>query len=225
MGVQMIQRRRYAVLAGIADILFYAVIAGAIFALIGAFVKYSYRPVHSVYIAGVLIFALIVYHLLISRKVQWLSPGELTAGRFIHQDKKMWLNPYHRNRWALYSLQIITLIVVGSSWYKLFNGHTYPLLLVVGLIAVLSIVMYGVSIIGSGSLRGILPIFFYYLLLAGLVIVGKKFYGILESTWIPLLILFLNLAACIGVAAWFYSKDHEETSSEPEVPSAESRNE
>ena len=136
------------------------------------------------------------------------------SGRSIHEEKKMWINPYDRNRWALILIQMVTLVIAGNSWDRLSDGHIYSIPLVVLRIILLTIVLYSIAVTGQGSLRGILFIIFYYISMAISVGFGNHSSDIPGSIWIFLALCFLGLAVFAGIVAIVYSRDRKGTTKE-----------
>jgi len=73
----------------------------------------------------VLILFLIFYYRIICKKINWLSPGEIIAGRIINDRYKEWVNPYGINRFFLFFTIIFTLVIFGNSWDGLSRGEIY----------------------------------------------------------------------------------------------------
>jgi len=113
-----------------------------------------------------MLLTVLVYHLAVSGRVRWLSPGELMTGRCVQDGKKQWANPYDRNRWALFLIQMITLVVAGNSWDGIGDGVIYPLRTAVSRSIFLGLLVYGIVKVGQGALSWVGMIAFYFVIMA-----------------------------------------------------------
>lgn len=56
-----------------------------------------------------------LYYLILHTMIPWLTPGERLAGRIFEGGKKIWVNPYGRNRWFLFLVIILDLTLVSDN--------------------------------------------------------------------------------------------------------------
>jgi len=103
--------------------------------------------------APLIITLVIIYHSIISKKVLWLSFGEKIAGKFIIDNKKKWRNPYNENRWRLFFLCIIILIILGYSFNIISSVYQYRIPVLVGKFIRLAVQIYSCVMIGQGKLK------------------------------------------------------------------------
>jgi hypothetical protein len=154
----------YPFIAGIYDFYFTALLLGAIVALGVSIGQTPINPAISLTMLGLSFLAAVVYHVFWAKKSPWLSPGELTVGRHIQNNQKLWSNPYSHNRWALFLIIFLTLSIVGNTWDRLSEGYVYSLGEVATRIVILSLVSYGLVELGRGRPRGIIYPTLYYVL-------------------------------------------------------------
>jgi hypothetical protein len=109
----------YPFIAGIYDFYFTSLLLGAIVALGVSIVQASINLIISLTILLLSLIIPIVYHVFLAKKSQWLSPGELLTGRIIQNNQKLWTNPYGYNRWTLFLIILLTLLVLGNAWDRL----------------------------------------------------------------------------------------------------------
>ena len=115
-------------------------------------------------VGGVVV--LIVYHKFYSGKSKWISPGERLVGRVLHHEHKVWRNPYGRNRWALYLILFVSLIMAGNSWDALGYGLIMPLGQIFSKVFWITVLLYGLMTLGEGKLYGVIFVASYYWIVA-----------------------------------------------------------
>src|SRR5512145_2366339 len=111
-----LQARGYALLAGVCDFYFVSFALGALAAFGGCVFQ---QPIPLPLLFMLPLSALVVtlfYQLVVAQRVTWCSPGEALVGR-VHgpSGKKAWCNPYHNNRWALFAVILITIMLSSSA--------------------------------------------------------------------------------------------------------------
>lgn len=151
----MTKSRPHGFIAGLSDSYLAIFIIGAIQ---GFAVNIAQKPVPDVLSIALQLAALvgaILYHTKLSNRVLWLSPGEQLAGRIVRAGAKEWVNPYGRNRWALFVVILLTLGLTHNVWNWV-TDHVYPLRSVVGYAIRLSLVYWGAVLMGKGKMWGAL---------------------------------------------------------------------
>ena len=154
----------YSLLAGVCDFYFLTFAGGFLAALYSASVGAIVAPSIALLILFVSLVAPTIYHSIIASRLSKLSPGELIAGRTLNGTTKTWSNPYGRNRWALFAVIIVTLVMVGNSWDAVFDGVPWSLQAAISTGTRALLIGVGLVFMATGRMWGALvPIFFYSL--------------------------------------------------------------
>ena len=106
----------------------------------------------------------------LSKRNNWLSPGEQIVGRMIIDGNKEWINMYKTNRWGLFSISIISLLTLQFN----FCIASYPIVLVLIKYVGMALVLYGLILIGQGKLRGTFLLIFAYLININIGIIFER---------------------------------------------------
>lgn len=149
----MNKSRPHGFIAGLSDFYLAAVLLGAVLALGVALAR---KPA-PLFLQGIILLAsiagVILYHTKLSKRTFWLSPGEQLAGRILWNGVKEWVNPYGRNRWALFTVILVTLILAGNAWDWV-SDRVEPLSRVIGYSVRLFLVCWGLVLMGKGRAWG-----------------------------------------------------------------------
>ncbi len=78
-----------------------------------------------------LIIILTIYHAFLWKKTKFLSPGERMIGGTIENKKKVWMNPFGKNRNILFIFIFIALITVGTDWGNVTHA-IFPIGIIIG---------------------------------------------------------------------------------------------
>lgn len=138
------------IISGIVDFYTLAILLGTIVALVSAVLQ---RPLRTSLLLLLLCGSTLLtatYHLSISRRVLWLSPGELFVGRRVVQTHKECVNPMHANRAAFFIVGIVCLVLMGNSWDGLSQGQVYPIGTVLLRGMLLAVSLSGIIAAGRG---------------------------------------------------------------------------
>lgn len=71
--------------------------------------------------------AAIIYHKFIAKRIHFLSPGEIIAGKRIISNEKVWTNQFGFNRFFIFAFSFLLFIVTSNHWNKIFNGYLYSI--------------------------------------------------------------------------------------------------
>ncbi len=156
----------YPFIAGFYDFYFVSLLLGAIVALGVSIVQIPISIIIALIILSLSLLTSIVYHALLTKHFQYLSPGEIIVGRKIQNSHKAWINPYNYNRWALFLVIALDLLILGNSWDSLSEGYIYSFIEVVIRVVIITLVLYGLIDLGRGRIRGVMYPIFYLVLLA-----------------------------------------------------------
>ncbi|MVX67089.1 hypothetical protein GKZ28_25900 [Clostridium chromiireducens] len=121
--------KRHPIIAGICDYYLVSIFSGALIALVISIINKTFQYPFIIAIVCnllALIFS-IIYHAVISKKVQWLSPGEIITGRRLIHSEKVWINQHGHNRWIEFTFTIMTFILLGNEWDKLSLGYIFTI--------------------------------------------------------------------------------------------------
>lgn len=150
------------IISGIVDFFTLAILLGTMVALVSAVLQ---KPLKTSLLLLLLCGSILLtatYHFCISRRVLWLSPGELFAGRRVVQTHKEWVNPMHANRTAFFIVGIVCLVLMGSAWDGLSQGQVYPIGTVLLRGMLLSVSLGGIVAAGRGVLwAGVLTALYF----------------------------------------------------------------
>ncbi|MFK7801372.1 MAG: hypothetical protein AB8G95_07060 [Anaerolineae bacterium] len=144
----------YPVIAGIYDVYIFAFYYGAILALYALLQKQNISVIAALTLATLPFIVSAIYHIFISRRTFWRSPGEIIVGRQIRNEEKIWTNPYGWNRWALFLMLIFTVAFAGNAWDKFGLDLDIPYLLpeIFSKVLALTITAYSVIQVGKGRI-------------------------------------------------------------------------
>ncbi|HYN87106.1 MAG TPA: hypothetical protein VER55_01185 [Ardenticatenaceae bacterium] len=163
----MVQSRIYPIIAGIYDYIFFSFVIGAVAGLTSYFLSRPISLSMTILLIASPLALSVLYHLLLARRVTWLSPGELTVGRVLYQNEKAWVNPYERNRWALFLVILIVLLLAGNTWdilsFSSMFQYVFGLWVIIPRVFWLILLSYGVISMGRGRLRGTVLVSVYYI--------------------------------------------------------------
>lgn len=101
----------------------------------------------------------ILYYTVIAHRVKWLSFGEKITGREIHNNCKKWGNAYKANRIGIYIFIFLQVVLLGSSFDSISNGIVYTVPILIGKLINMIMIIYGLTLIGKGSLSKGISIF------------------------------------------------------------------
>lgn len=94
----------------------------------------------------------VLWHSTLCRRTARMSPGELFAGKIVVDGQKVWANPFARNRWLLFTVGLLMLVVRSNTWDALSAGAVYSLSKLLGALAYLAITVAGLVSMGRGTL-------------------------------------------------------------------------
>ncbi len=113
----MILSKPHPLIALFADIIFFSFVLVSLISTIEMALeldglRYSLRWL----VLFVLFLPPIYYHTRLNKLTHWLSPGERLAGRALLDDKKVWTNPYTKNRFFLFTVIFLSLLFPGRDF-------------------------------------------------------------------------------------------------------------
>jgi hypothetical protein len=215
----MRNRRGYALLAGGADFYFLALCLGAI----GAFyVATAGRPLPLGAVFVVPLVALIssvAYHVTFARRTRWLSPGERMHGRIIADGAKHWTNPWRRNRWAMFSLNRLALVLLGNTWDGLAEGR--PANVVQAIVSALYVLLVALGLValGQGRAGGALGVGLLYLALTGATLYAAPMSADPQAVrQFSLVFVALGLLHLLVVAQYVRARRRAQTAASGQTP-------
>lgn len=141
------------VFAAIIDLYLFEMVFTLVYSFISHFIVSAQLETIFLIIGIVIIITIIAYHSHFSKQILYLSPGEILGGRIVIDDKKLWYNPYGINRFGIYFISILTVLLFRDS-----HVLTRPLGSFEEMIAFLVrtiLVFIGLILIGKGKLKGI----------------------------------------------------------------------
>lgn len=142
-----------------------------------------------------------LYHVFLSKKTLWLSPGEQLAGRVIRSGEKQWVNPYGCNRWALFLVILVTISTAGNAWNWMLGGTIPSFHRTFGTVIQITLLSLGAVWMGKGRLWGA----WFPFVLFGLGAVIPTWDSDLETISNPAKTVFGLIAAVNGLVAVAYS--------------------
>lgn len=155
---------------------------------------------------GAAFFLTIAYHLALSRRTIWRSPGEQVAGRFVDGETKLWLNPYSRTRWPLFAVMLLVTILAGNTWDGIGRGSEMTLTKVALDVAALIILTIGLVAVGQGRAWWMLAIALYPVLLAITALRSSEELSLPAAALTGLVVFFAVIASLAVVTAGIYSR-------------------
>ncbi len=156
----------YPFIAGLYDLYFVSLLLGAIVALGTSIFQTPINIIIGLFMLLLSLLTSIIYHALLTKRFQHLSPGEIIVGRRIQNGQKIWSNPYNHNRWALFLVIALDLLIIGNSWDSLSEGYIYSIVEVGIRVVIIMLVFYGLIELGRGRVRGVMYPILYLLLQA-----------------------------------------------------------
>lgn len=138
----------------------------------------------------------IVYYKRLSTKVKWLSIGERITGRRLNEGVKQWFNPYKTNRWGIFVLAFIQMIIIGNNFDGLSNGVIYTMTELIGKYINMGLIIYGLVLLGKGKLKAM------YIFL-GLHLMSLIIAMISESSILLGLMMFLLIIDVLVFIAYY----------------------
>lgn len=193
----------YPFIAGFYDFYFVALLMGAIVAFGVSVIQIPTNIFITLAMLLIAILMPIVYHALLAQRFEYLSPGEMIVGRQIQDGHKTWCNPYNYNRWALFLVIALDLLVIGNSWDRLSDGYVYSFMEFGIRLVIVALVLYGLIDLARGRIRGVLYPVFYFVLLA-FQITNDFSYGASREALQFLAVIFAGIALLNLVCAAIY---------------------
>ena len=123
------------------DGLFLHLLLSWLVALLASLAQRDLRPSFLLALPAFSFLVALLYHSLVARTGDWLSPGEVATGAMVGYRRKLWRNPYRSHRIGLYLMLFVSLGLLPSPWLELLFGLRlpYPQLLVRGFVLLLMI--------------------------------------------------------------------------------------
>lgn len=156
----MYPKKLYSFLAGVSNFYFLSFLLGAVIALVMTLFETTVGM--GVLLMPILcLIVVILYHLQFAKRVPWRSPGELLVGQVLKEGVKEWTNPYGRNRWALFTVLLFTVVIASNTWDKLGEGKIYSLTEISARTVLVATLYFALVRIGMGKLKfALIPIAF-----------------------------------------------------------------
>ncbi len=192
----------YSFIAGISDFYFLSFALGAITALGGCVFQSPVPLFLLILIFVVSLLVAILYHAIFARRVSWLTPGEQLVGRVVEQSKE-WKNPYGRNRWALFIVILITIMLAGNAWDSLSLGLTYTFDAIAARVILLTALYYGLVQLGRGQLGGLLYVVAFFAILVLVFLRTLAFDPQVQQVMVLTCIVAIAIHAIIATAYHF----------------------
>jgi len=159
--------KKHPILAIFLDIQFFGLTYGAILVAFVLIFQQNFvvenQPLYLSLFLGLLLL-IIIYHIGIKNKVKWMTYGEHAVGKQLKNGKKVWTNPYQKNRFLLYFTLILTMLTVSNTWDPVFDGASITLSLAIGKLLRISLVLGPVFLIGKGKLIGIRILILFFVI-------------------------------------------------------------
>jgi hypothetical protein len=155
---------RYRWGAAIADFYIFSIVGGVVPATYVAVVGEPVSPLSQLGLIVSIFGLVIVYHVALARRANIRTPGEILMGGVLVDDIKRWTNPFRVSRTALFAVIFVALIVAGNSWESAADERFYSSLtpgVVIGRVLILSGLVVGTAMAGSGRMKGGLLIVAY----------------------------------------------------------------
>ena len=144
-------------IAATIDFYYFAIAVGFLASLAVSVARLNFLPpFYALLFLPVDLAIVVTYHAAISSRVGFLTLGETIAGRIREHGKKIWANPYCRNRGGILAFIFIVLIIYGNSFDSVFDGSvpSTTATLLAGTRILLATL--GFLLMGKGNIGGIL---------------------------------------------------------------------
>jgi len=194
--------RPHPVFAAFLDYYFVSLIGMGLIALMNSIINdVIFSPMGVVILATVLILCIILYHAWFNKKTQFLSYGEIVAGKILVEKKKEWKNPYKKNRLFLFTVVIISLLPIGNTWNT-------AIFLVPGLAFVITsfikilVILLGIYLVGRGRIKGVFVSLAPYL--AGIFFTNIAYAVSGKTEYLILFVLFTVIITGSLVSFFYY---------------------
>jgi hypothetical protein len=202
----------YRWLAGVADVCFLSLLLGTIAAVATSSIGRPLPLIGAVALLSTTIMCSVFYHAGVAGRIAWVSPGERMHGCDTFSGTKRWTNPFGRNRWALFTLNLMAVILVSNAWDGLGEGVLYRPGEIIGKVAFIAVVAGGTVALGRGRYLGVIGPLLLYL------IWGIGMLTLAPSTADPEAVrttafIFFGLGALhFCVATWYWLRRPSQTS-------------
>ncbi len=148
------------IIAGIIDFYIYCTVFAGVVAFISAIMGFNIFEINIIWglvvplllTILVMIFC-IIYYVVLSNKVKWLTIGEKIVGRQSNNGVKYWYNPYKVNRWGIFFFILIQIIILGNSLDGITEGEVYLITTLVGKYIRIGLTIYGLVLLGKGNIK------------------------------------------------------------------------
>ncbi|GAU76353.1 hypothetical protein [Fusibacter sp. 3D3] len=144
------------IFAGVMDFYFFSIIVTGLLATISSFTHKSImgpKLAQSVLLLDLIV--VVLYHVVLSKKISVLSLGEKLAGKVKDTTGKTWSNPYQSNRIGIYIVMILAIFLLGNDWNQSAMGHVVPFAVIVGKWIRFGIILKCLLMISERKLTGL----------------------------------------------------------------------
>ena len=152
--------KAHPILSGIIDFYLASVLVMALICMLSSMTNrnlFAEYPVSlSLGILVIIIVADITYYTAFAKKVGILSLGEYMTGRRIEDGSKKWTNPYGTNRFGIFLIIIINVILLGNEWDRGGSGYIYSFAEITGKLIRIGIIVYALKLTSEGKLNGVI---------------------------------------------------------------------
>ncbi|WP_066505578.1 hypothetical protein [Abyssisolibacter fermentans] len=201
---ELMRSKSHSLIAGIFDFYVLGTVLNIVIALISSILEiYIYDCISLISIVLlflVSILGIVLYYAIFSKKILWLSPGEKMAGRRIIESKKEWINPYRCNRWALFTIMIISIIIIGNE----LGENIYPIQTVISKTLSITLQIYGLILLGKGKLKG--AIIFIIINLLGFIASLSYQYFTVYSKYLTIYFGILLILYCVVTISYYFGR-------------------
>lgn len=211
--IDFLKSKPHPFIAGVFDFYILSTLINTVLALISSISGKTYSSdiatIGFIVLFVICLLTVILYHRKVTKRVLWLSPGEQMAGRTIADGEKVWINPYYCNRWALFIIMMISVIIMGNEWDGISSGYTYPIGTAIGKSISLTLQAYGLMLMGRGKLKGALFLIAIYTIgfVSAFIYMGANAY--FKYIFISFGIL-LALYSIVVISYYYVSKKYKD---------------
>lgn len=174
--------------------------------LLGKSVIGEYKLYKSLVMLAIIIICTIIYSSILSKKLMILSPGEYFTGMRIVDRKKVWSNPYKCNRFGVFFIVMINLILIGNEFDSGIAGQIFTITEIFIKILRILLYMYIIKLLSEKNFRG------FNLIILITLISTYKIYPLTGSLLFKVNISLLTIYAVIYYIYYKKSVDNEESS-------------
>ncbi len=143
-------------IAAIIDFYYLAIAVGFVVSMIVSLARVNViRPLHAMLFILLDLIIVVVYHTAVSLNVGVMTLGEIIAGRIRENGRKIWTNPYCKNRSGIIGFIFACLIIYENSFDTVFAGSVPSTTGTMFTGVRIALVTVGFILVGKGRTGGI----------------------------------------------------------------------